>query len=399
MPPANTQPKRLLFVVNEAYFFMTHRLALARAAKAAGFEVHVAAPRDHIWAPVDFSLDQLTDAGFTYHPINLSRRGKNPLLDFRTALDIYRLFRRLRPDLIHLLTIKPLIYGGIAARLAGLPAVVCTVTGLGQIFVDSGCSAALLRHLIVRLYRLATHHPNIRVIVQNRGDMDLLRRVAAVPPESLRLIRGSGVNLAWFAALPEAAEPPLVILPARLIWEKGIGPFVEAARKIKARGVAARFALVGDAHPSNPRAVPEADIRAWVDEGIVEWWGRRTDMPAVYGQCALVCLPSSYGEGVPKVLIEAAAASRPIVATDIAGCREIVSDGDNGLLAPPGDSAALVDRLERLISDRELRQTMGRRGREIAEREFSEETVVAQTLAVYGEVDASAPSSSASRSS
>ncbi len=374
---------KLLYIVNESYFFMSHRLPIARAARAAGYQVHVAAPEDHVWAPEGFTVQALRDAGFAFHPIPLSRRGTNPWQEARTLIALWRLIRGLRPELVHLLTIKPLLYGGLAARLLGVPGVVAAVTGLGQVFVSSGATAGLLRRLAVMAYRVATGHPNGRVIVQNAGDMETLARSGAVKPERMVLIRGSGVSLSAFAPSPEPDGPPLVILPARMIWEKGVAEFVEAARLLRARGVEARFALVGDSKASNPRAVPQPTLEKWSREGGVEWWGRRTDMARVFAGAHIVCLPSTYGEGVPKVLIEAAACGRPIVACDIPGAREIAHQGENGLLVPPGDTEALAAALARLIENSDLRRRFGARGRELVESDFSEDRVVTATLEVY----------------
>ena len=378
--------RRLLFVVNETYFFMTHRLPVARAMVAAGWEVHVAAPDDHVWAPDDFSVKALKDAGFHYHSVPLSRRGRNPLQELGTLFALWQLIRRLKPDLIHLLTIKPVIYGGLVARATKVKGMVSTITGLGQIFVGSGPGNAMLRMLISVLYRFALAHRNARTIIQNSHDGEVLERAGAVDRSRLRLIRGSGVDLEEFKPTTPPHGTPLVILPARLIWEKGVGEFVNAAKLLKQRGGDVRLALVGDTRASNPRAVPLDQIEAWVSGRIIEWWGRRTDMPDVLSQSAIVCLPSTYGEGVPKVLIEAAAAARPIIATDIPGCREIVRDGENGLLIPISDPQALADAILRLASNPEMCSRMGKRGREIAEAEFGEAHVVRRTLDVYDEV-------------
>ncbi len=295
----------------------------------------------------------------------------------------------MKPDLVHLLTIKPVIWGGLAARLAGVSAVVSTITGLGQVFVAKGGPSALLRRFVVGLYRQATDHRNARVIVQNSGDAKVLREMGAVDRSKIRLIRGSGVSLDEFVDTPFAEGPPLVILPARLIWEKGVGVFVEAARSARQQMPDARFALIGDTRASNPRAVPEDVINSWVEEGVVEWWGRRTDMPAVLAAATIVCLPSAYGEGVPKVLIEAAACARPIIASDIAGCREVVFDGENGILVSPNDAGALSGALVALLGNWETCVAMGRRGREIVTEGFTVERVIADTLAVYDEIQPS----------
>jgi glycosyltransferase involved in cell wall biosynthesis len=364
-------------------------LALANAAQSAGYEVHVATPQDHVWAPDDFSTEEITRAGFTFHTIPMSRRGTNPFQELKTIFALYRLFRTVKPNLVHLLTIKPILYGGIAARLAGLPAVVASVTGLGQVFTQRDKRAFFLRALVIRLYRLSTSHANFRLIVQNAVDGQILQKAGIIRPQNTFLIRGSGVAMSSFPVTPESPGLPLVILPARLIWEKGVGEFVDAVRLLRRQGVEARFALIGDTRSSNPRAVPQSQIEQWCDEGLVEWWGRRTDMPAVFAQCHIVCLPSSYGEGVPKVLIEAAACGRAIVASDNPGCMEIVRDGENGYVVPTGDSRALAAAIDRLLNAPDLRQKMGRRGHEIASAEFNESLVVESTLAIYREIDPS----------
>jgi len=371
----------LLFVVNELYFFFSHRKAVAKVAMDSGFEVHVAAPVDHVWAPEGFSYTAIEDLGFTVHPIPMSRRGTNPFQDFFTLISLLRLYRRVRPDLVHHLTIKPIIYGGIAARLTGVPGVVSAVTGLGQIFVAYGFGAALLRRLVVELYRIALGHRNGRVIVQNKIDGDVLNGLLG--GGRIELIRGSGASLTDFPAQEPAHGTPIVILPARLLWEKGVGEFAEAAKRLKKQGVEARFALVGDTQPSNPRSVPQEQIESWVAEGHIEWWGRRNDMASVFAECEIVCLPSTYGEGVPKVLIEAAASARTIVSTDVPGCLEIARHEENALIVPQNDIDALTKTLRRALGSRDMCRRFGKRGREIAVAEFDERQVAARTLDIY----------------
>ncbi|MBM3516530.1 MAG: glycosyltransferase family 4 protein [Alphaproteobacteria bacterium] len=382
MSPGPRSP-RLLFVVNEAHFFASHRLAVAQAALDLGWEVHLAAPIDHVWAPRAFDIAAITRLGIIPHPLPLRRRGINPIEEARTLLALFALFRRLCPDLVHLITIKPVLYGGLAARAAGVPSMVAAVSGLGQVFTADGWHWAALSWLVCRLYALATAHGNGRVIVQNAGDRDVLIQRGAVARHRLEVIRGAGVSLEEFPVAPEPPGPPLIILAGRLLWEKGVGDFVAAARLLRARGVAARCVLVGDTHAAIASAVPRAQIERWASEGIIEWWGRREDMPAVLASCHVVCLPSRYGEGVPKILIEAAAVGRSIVASDTPGCREIVRHGETGLLTPPGDIAALAAALERLLGDAALRSAMGRRGHALVAAGFTTEAVVAQTMAIY----------------
>ena len=382
-PPSK---RRLLFVVNELYFFWSHRRMLALAAQRDGYEVHVAAPATHAWAPRDFDSASVRELGFATHVIPLNRRGRHPVEDARTALALYSLYRRIRPDIVHLLTIKPVLYGGVAARATGVPVIVAAVTGLGQAFVERGAAARGLRWALAIGYHLALRSHRTQVIVQNGEDGARIRAMTALPPRQVHLVRGSGVDLNEFAATPEPPGPPLVVLPSRLIWEKGILEFVEAARRLRHTG--ARFALVGDTVAGYPRAVPEEDLRRWQQEGVVEWWGRREDMPSILAAAAVVCLPSRYGEGVPRALIEAAAAGRPAVATDTPGCRDIVQNGINGLIVPPGDVDALVAALGELVGNRDLRQRMGRAGRQLVEQDFGLASVVAQTLGIYADAAA-----------
>jgi glycosyltransferase involved in cell wall biosynthesis len=377
---------KILFVVNEAYFFMTHRIPVARALAVAGCEVHVAVPADHVWAPSDFSIDEIEEAGFILHTIPLSRRGKNILQDIQSLVSIYRLILRVKPDVVHLFTIKPVIYGGLVARFSGVKSLISSFTGLGHVFIAPGITNYLLKMAVVFLYRLATGHRNSRVIVQNSGDAQVLVGKGAVREKNVRLIPGSGVNIDKFPMKAEPEGPPLVILPSRLIWEKGIAEFVQAAKTLKEKGIVCRFALVGDTQVSNPRAVQESQIEEWVAEGVLEWWGRRTDMPDVFAQSSIVCLPTTYGEGLPRVLVEAAACGRAIVTTDIAACREVVQHNENGLLVPPGDTGMLIEALETLISAPDERARMGMRGREIVASRLTEDHIVRSTLDVYREI-------------
>ena len=373
----------LLYVVNEAYFFLSHRLPIARAAQDAGFDVHVAAPADHVWAPDGFSVTEIEDAGFTFHEIKLSKQGQNPVQELRTFAGLLSLYRRLKPEVVHHLTMKPNLYGGIAARVLRVPAMVSAVTGTGQIFVAEGPLAGARRVAVSRLLSYGLRHGNARAIFQNSEDMATFVERGIVPREHAVVIRGSGVNLQEFRDTPEPDGDPLVVMASRLIWEKGVREFVEAARALRRDGVAARFVLVGGTHPSNPRAVPERQLQVWAAEGVVEWWGRREDMPNVLSQSHIVCLPSAYGEGVPRVLIEAAACGRPCVATDIPGCREVVQERQTGFLVPPRNSRELSKALEELIKGPALRREFGVRARRLAEEEFDVRFVAKATLEIY----------------
>jgi glycosyltransferase involved in cell wall biosynthesis len=381
-------PPRILYVINEAYFFLSHRLALARAAQAAGFEVHVAAPADHVWAPKGFSTAEIESQGFQFHAIPLSRRGLNPFAELRTLFALTALYWRLAPELVHHLTIKPNLYGGLAARIAKVPRVVFSVTGLGQVFVGTGLFARLRKTVISAVMKRSMGHLRARVIFQNPDDLARFVAAGIVEADRARIILGSGVDVDSFAADPPPADGvPLVVLCSRLIWEKGIREFVEAAQIVNQRDIVARFALVGDTQASNPHAVPRTTLEKWDQNKVVEWWGFRTDMDQVLAEAQVVCLPSTYGEGVPKILLEAAAAGRAIITTDISGCKESVVDGVSGNLVPPGDVDALVEALRKLAGDRALATQMGLEGRKLAVEKFDVRTTVSATLKVYEELE------------
>ncbi len=371
---------KLLFLVTEDWYFCSHRLPLARAAKAAGFEVVVATRVNQ-----ERHAAAIAAEGFRLVPLGLRRGGQNPLHELAAIGEIARIYRREKPDIAHHVALKPVLYGSLAARLAGVPAVVNALAGMGFIFASETRKARLLRPFVARAFRLLLNAGRSVLILQNPDDSQMLVEQGVVEPGRVRLIRGSGVDIRRFAPTPDPEGVPLVILPSRLLWDKGVGEFVEAARLLRQQGVQARFALVGDSDPENSAAIDDAQLAAWAASGVVEWWGRRDDMPEVLAQANIVCLPS-YREGLPKVLLEAAACARALVATDVPGCREIVIDGYNGLLAPMRDAAGLAAAIHRLVEDARLRHELGQRGRTLVEAELSEEKVVAQTLAIYREM-------------
>ena len=375
--PTHASGPRLLFVVNQARFFVTHRLPLAVAAAQAGYDVHVAVPNGP-------SVERVEAAGLPVHPVAFDRGGMNPVADARTLGALYRLYRALRPDLVHHVTVKPVLYGSLAARAAGVPAVVNAVSGLGYLEIARGRRARAARAVVRGLYAHAFHHRALRVIFQNPDDRAGFEASGIVAPGQAVTILGSGVDLDAFAPRAAPPGPPVVVLAARMLWDKGVGEFVEAARRLRAGGVPARFVLVGGTD-ENPTGVPRATLDAWARERVVEWWGQRDDMPRVLGEAAVVCLPS-YREGCPKVLLEAAACGRPAVTTDVPGCRDVVRHGEGGLLVPARDPAALAAALGRLLADPVERARSGRRARQRAEQQFGVEQVIAATLAIYGEL-------------
>lgn len=370
--------RRLLFLVSEDWYFVSHRLHLARAARAAGYEVAIA-------TRVGTCGAMLEAAGLQVFPLSLQRSSRNPLREIAALREITEIYRRFRPHVVHHVALKPSLYGSVAAYLAGVPVVINALAGLGYVFTSTDTYARVLRPLVLAAFRVLFGRANTRVVFQNADDRALLVRLGVVAEQRTSLIRGAGVDIAVFGVTPPSAGVPLVVFPARMLWDKGLREFVNAARLLKQESSEAKFVLVGEPDLHNPASADESDLRQWVAEGVVEWWGRRDDMPEVFGQARVVCLPS-YREGLPKVLLEAASCGRAIVATDVPGCREIVIPGETGLLVPPRDAKALADVIARLLRDPELSARLGANGRRLVESSFSEEKVAAQTLAVYREM-------------
>lgn len=369
--------KRILYVVNIPRFFVTHRIPLARAARAAGYEVHVATSTYD-----EANVRIIQDEGFAFHPLPISQHGTRPWEEVGTFRALFRLYRQLKPDIVHHVTIKAVIYGGIVAQMTGVPVVVHSLTGLGTVFTENDLKTRLLRAGAQVAYRLALRPVNTRLIFQNPDDQCLFLQRGMIPSERTLVIKGSGVDVDEFTPQPERDETPVVVFAGRLLWTKGIGEYIQAAQQLRDAEVQARFVIVGYPEPSSPDAIPPEQLAEWQAGDAVEWWGKRDDMPQVFAGSHIVCLPSAR-EGVPKVLIEAAACGRAAVTTDVPGCREVVREGVNGLLVPPGDADALAAALRRLIENPALRREMGARGRQIAEEEFALTRVLEETLAVY----------------
>jgi glycosyltransferase involved in cell wall biosynthesis len=370
--------KSLLFIVSEDWYFVSHRLHLAAAARRAGFRVGVL-------TRVSDHRQRIEDAGIEVLDWNLNRRSRNPFIELRSIWEVLSALRRFRPDLIHVVALKPVLYSSLASRLVGLRQRVFALGGLGFAFASERLFARLIRPVVLRILRLALAGEKTRLILQNPHDREQLTTAGVIVAERVRLIRGAGVDTQAFRPQPEREGLVLVILPARMLWDKGVAEFVSCAKALRESGLRARFALVGDPDPHNPECVPDSQLRAWDRSGVVEWWGRRDDMPEVYAQAHVVCLPSAH-EGLPKVLLEAASCARPIVTYDIPGCTEIVTHGENGLLVPLRDPRRLGEAIAALVIDSALRRRMGACGREKVVRAFSQELVAAETLSAWNEL-------------
>jgi glycosyltransferase involved in cell wall biosynthesis len=372
---------KVLLFANTEWYLYNFRLGLAKFLRSKGFEVVMMSPPGPYGARIEA-------AGFRWIPVDMNRRSLNPWRELRLIAQIAGALRQEEPLLVHNFTIKCVVYGSLAARWAGVAARINAVAGMGHIFSGKGLQVKLLRPIVQALLGLALSGNTARLIVQNQNDRAALTDSGLIAKGFVRLIGGSGVDTSRFEprVTTRPDGPMRVLLAARLLWDKGIGEYVGAARQLKHEGLNVEFLLAGDIDLGNPASVSAGDVDAWRAAGIVQPLGHVEDMAALLSEVDVMALPSSYGEGVPRSLIEAAACGLPIVTTDAPGCREIVVDGVNGFLVPVRDANSLALAIKRLHADPALRQSMGRAGREKVLREFDEQIVFEKTLAVYREL-------------
>jgi len=370
---------KILYLVTEDWYFCSHRLNLAEAAMKAGNEVVVV-------TQVGDHAETIRSKGFTLIPLEMHRSVGSPLQELSTLIKLIRLYIQIKPDLLHHVSLKPVIFGSFAAWIARIPCVVNAYTGLGYLFTTRTLTSGFFMKMMVPLMSMIMKRKGFHSIVQNSDDESALMNLGLVRPGRVSLIRGSGVDTAVFRYVPELiTDTPMVLFASRLLRDKGIIEFIDAVRIIKKRGIPARFVVVGDTDPGNPTRIDKSELYAWVKQGMIEWWGYRDDMPEIFKQAHIICLPS-YREGLPKVLLEAAACGRPIVTTDVPGCREVVQDGINGFLVPAKDAVTLADAIQRLLAAPELRKQMGEAGRKRVEENFGIDTVNSATVSIYNDL-------------
>lgn len=371
---------KVLLFANTDWYLFNFRQSLAQALRGAGHDLLLVSP------PGPYG-EKLCELGYRWEAAPMVRRSLNPLREYALVQWLRRLIAREKIDLVHGFTIKPAIYGSIAARLEGIPARVNAMAGMGYVFTSNAPRALLLRPVIRGLIRYALDGDGARVILQNPDDVAMFARARLVQPEKVRLIPGSGVDCSRFTPASGQRSPDRfrVVLPARLLWDKGLTEYVEASRLLRERGVAVDFLLAGEPDPGNPAAVADHVVREWVAQGLVQWLGHVKDMPALFHSVDAVVLPS-YREGLPKGLIEAGACALPLVTTDVPGCREVVTHGEDGLLVPVKDAPALADAIARLKEDPGLCRRLGAAARRKALARFEERSVIERTLEVYREL-------------
>lgn len=366
--------KKVLLVVSEDWYFCSHRLHLGASLVKAGAEVAVV-------TKVGRCQEVIQRAGIRVIPLNFARSGHNPFRDFMTVCRLVQIYRREKPDIIHHVALKPSLYGAIAAWITRMPAVVNALGGMGFIFISEHFFARLVRKATGRIFRFLMNRKNTLTILQNRDDISLYKNEIGVEETNLVLIKGSGVDLKLFNVKPESDGIPVAVCVSRMLWDKGIGELVEAARILRRRNIPIKVRLVGPTD-ENPSAIPQQVLDSWKAEGIVDIAGPQTDIASEYHAAHIGVLPS-YREGLPKSLLEAAACGRAIVASDVPGCREICRHEVTGLLCPARNVEALADALTQLATNKVLRKKLGRQGRLLAESEFGVTSVITDTMNVY----------------
>ncbi|MBL8516662.1 MAG: glycosyltransferase family 4 protein [Betaproteobacteria bacterium] len=367
---------KLLLFANTDWYLYNFRLPLARRLRDLGHQVILVSP------PGDFS-SRLVAEGFDWIEFQLSRKGTNLLAEIFTVLRLYQMYRATKPDLVHHFTIKCVLYGGIVARVLGIPQV-AAITGTGHVFTSPSLTNSFLRPLVSVAYKISLQRSD--VIFQNPDDQKAFINLGLVKQSQSHLIRGSGVDVLKFRQAPPSSlteRPTTVVMICRLLREKGVAEFVEAARIVRRRMPKVAFKIAGEVDPGNPSSISTDQVSEWAAEGNAQFLGHVDNVASLLEACDVAALPTYYGEGVPRGLIEAAAAGLPIVTTDMPGCREICRHGENGYLIAPRDPEALAEAIFRLVGNRPLAQSFGARSREIAVSDFSEPIVLERTIDVY----------------
>ena len=374
--------KRLLFVISEDWYFVSHRLSLAKAAIKLGYEVALLSHFTNHRKVIE-------DAGIKIIEWPLNRSSRNPFQELAAIKSIFSSIRQFRPDIIHSVAMKPVIYSSIASLFTGLDNRIFALAGLGFVFTSNKRSAKLMRPFLEIAFRLLFKGNKTRLILQNPEDQQALLLAGVIKSKNIRLIRGAGVDIKSFSVNTIPTDISIISLPARMLWAKGIQDFIDCSQKINKDNTIARFVLVGTPDEQNPDSISKQKLTEWNKNSVIEWWGYQSDMPNVFHQSTIVCLPTSYGEGLPKSLLEAASCGRPIVTYDVPGCREIVIDGYNGILVKPKSVTCLVNAISQLLNDSELCVKMGKNGRKLVEKHFTQEKIAEETIAVWEELLAS----------
>ncbi len=369
--------KKIVFLVNYLSFFLSHRLPIAESLLEEGFDVFIGYGELRGADP-----SKLEDLGFKVSYIPIQPGGINLFKDLKTLFKIWKFFKKSKPDLVHLITVKPYLYGGIISRLIAIPCLVSAVSGLGTLFIGKNLKTRILKKFLYPIYKFAFNHKNQKIIIQNEDDLKTLVSWGVLKSSKVKLLRGSGVKLQNFTNLEEPNGIITITFAGRFLKDKGILEFISAAKILKEQGLNARFFLAGDLDINNPSGFSFDDLKKINKENYVELLGHQKNIASLYEKSHIVCLPS-YREGLPKSLIEAAAAGRAVVTTDVPGCRQAIIPNETGILVPARDSIKLAGAIKYLINNPKKRIAMGIAGRKFAEREFPVEKIVQNHLEIY----------------
>ena len=365
--------KKILFILNVDYFLISHRLPVALESIKMGYEVHLA-------SQITKASEEIKMHNIKVHPIRINRSGLKVNSIFLTFIDIYRIIKEIRADIVHLISIKPILLGGLALHFIKFkPKIISSISGLGFVFADKGYKTLFLKIIAIILYKISFKHKSMICIVQNKDDLNLLQKITSLPKRNYKLIPGSGVNLEKYCFSELSKDKPIVIFPARLVKSKGIFNFIEASIELKDR---ARFVIVGKFDSESRDAISKEYLDFYQNKNFIEYWGYSNDMHLILPQSSIVVLPS-FREGLPKVLCEAAACGRAVITTDVPGCRESIINGETGLLIPMNDSCALIKALNMLLNNPKYLSNLGENGRKFAEKRFDQNKIVFLHMKIY----------------
>lgn len=369
---------RILFVVNVDWFFISHRLPIALDLIKNGYEVHLA-------CGITDCKNELESLGIVVHPLSISRSGINFFKEVKVIKEINIIVNEIAPNIVHLVTIKGAIYGGLVTRNKNIKKRIVSISGLGFVFIDEGIKSRLIRFIVTKLYRLALNTHNTKIIFQNENDQNIFIENKIINYKQCVIIKGSGIDLNTYRYLPEPQGEKIIMFLARLLKDKGLIEFCEAALKLKKSGFVGRLVLVGDIDLGNPNSITQVELNYYINSGVVEHWGYLSNIPEVVSKSHIMVLPS-YREGLPKSLIEAAACGRAVITTDVPGCRDAIIPNVTGVLVQAKSSEAIVNAILSLCSDDNLRIKMGKEGRKFAESSFNIKDVINTHMNLYKEM-------------
>ena len=374
-----TNRERILFVVSEDWYFYSHRLYLAKVAAASGFKVGLLS---------HFSNHKklIEKEGIITFNWLLKRSSKNIIKEITAIKGVTSSIKTFKPDIIHAVAMKPVLYSSIASYFLGLKNRVYALAGLGHVFTSNKKYFIVLRFCMEFFLKFLLKTHKTILILQNPEDQEVVLNAGIINQSHIRLIRGAGVDMELFSFSPIPKGIPIIILPSRMLWAKGILDFINCAKIINKDKKIARFILIGAPDNQNPDSIPKEKLEEWSKSDLIEWWGHQSDMVKVYHKSTIICLPTTYGEGLPKALLESASCARPIVTYDRPGCREIVRDRYNGFLVKPKDINDLANKISQLLKNPNLCIQMGRNGRRMVKENFTQEIIAEQTIKVWEEL-------------